>query len=128
MDKHDEQPGFGEAKPEVIYEISAKQMIHDGYFTVIRQSRVERLGLHLPVIVSPGANALFNVDVEPATLGCNLLLLRIVHHVRTVVAVGADIHAKIEMNFSGDVVMFVIQPLASDDQRPVLTVYLPDED
>jgi hypothetical protein len=114
--------------PEVIYEISAKQMIQDGHFTVIRQSRVERLGLHLPVIVSPGANALFNVDKVPQSLGCTLLLLRIVEHVKTAIKMGVSIHEKITMNFNGDIVMFVVQPLASDDQRPVLTVYLPDED
>ncbi len=122
-----------EEKPEIIAEISAKDMIADGYFSMIRRGMV-RSGLRadIPVAVSPAIAKALNSKGPECGLYTMMMLKTMRDYLITAIVTKLEAGSPIKMVmtylFPESHVMMVLQPLASDDQRPVLTIYLPEED
>lgn len=119
-------------EPEMIAEISAKDMIVDGYFSMIRRGMViAGMGADIPVAVSPAIAKALDDKGQTCGLFTMMMLKTMREYLITAIKTKADIEPiKMVMPFliKDGPVMMVLQPFASDDQRPVLTVYLPEED
>jgi hypothetical protein len=133
MNDANNSEGVGKAEPEeLIAEISAKDMIADGYFSMIRRGLViEGLKADVPVAVSLRVADALNSKGAECALYTMLMLKTIRDYLITAIKMGATTHEPISMMMPYlelGPVMMVLQPLASNDQRPVLTIFTPEED